>query len=79
MKEIMKLIDICIILHNFLVKHNYTEDEKYFYAPRTKKDYDSDIEPLSEDDELNRPIDPNAPGGTRQEQLRAYLSEVGLI
>jgi len=28
MKEIMKLIDICIILHNFLVKHNYTEDEK---------------------------------------------------
>jgi DDE superfamily endonuclease len=74
MKKILLLIDVVVILHNFLTEHNLNEDDKYFYNAE-----EHDFLLLDHDDELNRPVNPEAPSGTRREQLRAYLSEQGIL
>ena len=83
MKRILKFVDVIVILHNFLIEHNLTEDEKYFFDRDNLEDSPAQQEGvtgiLGRDDELNRSIHPNAPSGTRREQLRAYLSEEGIL
>lgn len=77
MKKILKLIDVTVILHNFLMENNLREDEKYFY---TNTDTDNP-RVLAPDDELNRPVPLDSPFGSsaKREQLRAYLSVQGLV
>jgi hypothetical protein len=80
MKRILKVIDVIVILHNFLVEHNLEEaadDASFLYTPPPAAGLSGLGE--DEDEELNRPIHIDAPSGTRREQLRAYLSELGKI
>jgi DDE superfamily endonuclease len=77
MERILLLVDVIVILHNFLIDNNLNEDEKYFYTPGDNEDDDLFLQ--DEDDELNRAINEDAPSTTRREQLRAYLSEKGLL
>ena len=34
MREILSLIDTCVVLHNFILSHNENQDEPFFYTPR---------------------------------------------
>ena len=79
MKRIIKTIDVIVILHNFLIDHNLTEDESYFYTPPPSPRDSAIASNTDVDDELNRAIHVDAPSGTRREQLRAYLSEKGIL
>jgi hypothetical protein len=83
MKKIIKIVDVIVILHNFLIDHNLTEEEdnSYLYNPPPAMDAEDHDDLLSpeDDDELNRPIHIDAPSDTRREQLRAYLSERGIL
>ena len=80
MRRILEIIDVCVILHNFLIEHNLHHDDHYFYtAAALSDDEGGDMESLASDDELNQPINLQADLGTRREQLRAYLSEEGII
>jgi DDE superfamily endonuclease len=77
MKNILKVIDVIVILHNFLIEENLTNDEKYFYEENEiNMNDDNSLEPL---DELNLGINNTTQTGLRREQLRAYLSEKGII
>ena len=77
MRKILKIIDVTVILHNFLIEHNLQEDEKYFYVA------DNTMGPpaLAPGDELNLPVPIDSPFGSsaKREQLRAYLSVQGYI
>ena len=80
MRRIVEIIDVCVILHNFLIEHNLNYDDNYFYTPVEQNDIDNEeYEPLVPEDELNQPINVNADRGICREQLRAYLSEKGII
>jgi len=85
MMNILLLIDVCVILHNFLTENNLNTDDAYFYKefrPSESlflREFHQAPPILDEMDELNQPIDPNAAKDTRREQLRAYLSESGYI
>jgi DDE superfamily endonuclease len=79
MKRIMRLIDVTVILHNFLIENNFSDDESFFFD-EDELMIDGDNESvLGEDDELNQPINPEDPSALRREQIRAYLSEKGII
>ena len=74
--RVLKIIDVCVILHNFLIEENLNEDDPYWYVPtREPNENRYEYVPLAPDDELNRP----AEGGGRRERLRGYLSEQGII
>ena len=77
MRKILKIIDVTVILHNFLIEHNLQEDEKYFYIA----DNENGPTDLAAGDELNQPVPVDSPFGNtaRREQLRAYLSVQGYI
>jgi hypothetical protein len=81
MKRILEIIDVTVILHNFLIQENLNTDEeleKLIYNKDEIRPTEDDSE-LPPDDELNRAIAANDPSGKRREQLRAYLSEQGYI
>jgi hypothetical protein len=78
MRKILELIDVTVILHNFLIQENLNSDEDFFYNAETVGNEDDDSV-LAPDEELNEPIAANDPAGRRREQLRAYLSEKGYI
>ena len=83
MKRILQLIDVTVILHNFLIKERLNGDEHNFYNPEEDNESENNEEDnddaLDSDDELNQGIGEGAPPGRRREQLRAYLSETGII
>lgn len=78
MERILKLIDVIVILHNFLIEENFTGDDDMFYEIGAG-DNDSEVSELDPDDELNQGVAAGAHNGYRREQLRAYLSEKCLI
>ena len=67
-----------MILHNFLIQEKLNSDEDLYYNPENAGDNDN-VLVLAPDEELNEPIAANDAAGKRQEQLRAYLSEKGII
>jgi len=80
MRCIIEIIDVCVTLHNFLFEHNLNHDDHYYYTPTTlNEDEGNDLESLASNDELNLPIHNLVHSATRREQLRAYLSEQGII
>lgn len=60
MKELVKVIDVCVILHNFLIEHNLNMDDQYFYTPREEAAVNEDVSALEADNELNLPVVPGA-------------------
>jgi len=77
MKKILELIDVTVILHNFLIQEKLNSDEDLYYNPENAGDDEDSV--LAAEEELNEPIAENDAGGRRREQLRAYLSEKGII
>jgi hypothetical protein len=83
MKRILELIDVTVILHNFLIQERLNGDEHNFYNPdednESENNVEDDDDALESDNKLNQGIGDEAPPGRRREQLRAYLSETGII
>jgi DDE superfamily endonuclease len=81
MERILKFIDVTVILHNFLIQERLNEDQTVFYDEKRKRcqPLNNDDFLMDENDELNQGISATAPSGRRREQLRAYLSERGVL
>ena len=74
-QRVLEIIEVCIILHNFLIEENCTEDEPYFVESTSERVIRDNTGPLHHDDELNQP----AHGDVRRERLRGYLSNNSII
>ncbi len=74
-QRVLEIIDVCIILHNFLIEENCIEDEAYFTESTSERVVRDKTGPLHPTDELNQP----AHGDVRRERLRGYLSNHGII
>jgi hypothetical protein len=90
MKQIIKLtvIDVAVILHNFLIQEALNKDKSFFFqqeqaaAERGEEDahHDNNIDSVLPPNNVpNRAINKDAPLGQWREQLRAYLSKEGHI
>ena len=73
MKNIIRTVDCCIVLHNFLVLGG---DDEVPLGWADETDAQSDIEiPLGELDVLNQPIPVWAEADSRRGQLYEYIRE----
>ena len=80
MQWLLELIDVGVILHNFIQKENLNDDTPYFYSgppPVRKRHHPNKFDDISQEDKLNTRT--QLGGGARREQLRTYLSESALI
>ena len=67
MWEILDVIDMCVILHNFILSHNENVDEPFYYLPRQQASIWDPVGPLPDDDELNRQVPNYIPRGFQRE------------
>jgi len=65
MERILKLIDVTVILHNFLAEENLNDDDDVFLAENGQQ------EELADGDVLNLAVENGAPLDCRREQLRS--------
>ncbi|KAL7562435.1 hypothetical protein ACA910_020577 [Epithemia clementina (nom. ined.)] len=71
LKKILDYIMVSVILHNFLNQRNDDVPEDWI-----DDDDASDVDDcLSDNDELNMPLDPNLPNKHRREQLKNFFDE----
>lgn len=70
MKRILEIVDVIVILHNFLIQENLKSDEDVFYNEGDGNHSDDDSM-LGPDDELNLGIGANDASGKRCDHLRA--------
>jgi len=78
LRDILGLIDACVILHNFLVMQGLEEKEEELYQDDDVTVID-DYERLPQSDELMQKVPVGSPGDHRRTQLLFYLKERGLI
>jgi hypothetical protein len=74
MRETIKYIDACIILHNLLVGIRDDVPDEWLHEIERLSDID-ECEPLEDDDELNQPVLENRRADTRRNQLMHYFNE----
>ena len=68
MKKYLNYINVCAVLHNFLLTLN-DDGTKFFYEP---DGYASDVDA---DNELNHPINDSQSNDSRRRQLTQYFAE----
>lgn len=80
LKDILKYLDVCIILHNLLTKNDDTIPDEWIDDDDFSDIDDNDRSPaITADDELNRPIPDFLPNDERRKQLTHYLMEHYII
>jgi hypothetical protein len=76
MRQILRVIDCCVIIHNFLLTIGDDEvPEGWCDVDDDASDVDSPDNRLAEDDILNLPIPEWAPSDERRTQLCDYVNE----
>lgn len=78
LRDILGIIDACVIIHNFLVQRGLEEKEEELYEDDNVTVLD-EYERLPEGDELMQCVPIGSPGDHRRTQLLFYLKERGLI
>ena len=74
MRETIKYIDACSILHNLLVGIRDDVPDELLHEIERLSDID-ECEPLEDDDELNQPVLENRQANTQRNQLMHYFNE----
>ena len=74
LRDILRLIEASIILHNFLVKQGDNDSDAWEEEDGDVSDAD-DPSRLPVEDELNQPLPPGADHRTRRQQLNTYVQD----
>ena len=74
-KEILRFLDACVILHNFLLGFG-ERDIDYQWIESDDTSQIDDYNRLPPEDELNQPVPNGVPGNFRRTQLLHYIMEI---
>ena len=73
MKQIVKLIDCCVILHNLLIPEEAPEDLDWYFDDGYTSDVDDSSRAPGLGDQLYRPIPPGSRKDERRRRLQTYM------